>query len=278
MVLGLLVVFVLMHAERLTEPVIIYRIRLVRVEILDEHHRQHAANERHAGDVEPVDGESRLVNQRHDVEGHVAEVHEPRPDGERDHERKLELRVLIQHRDEGHEKVTEDDDHPDLPPRPDFTFHVVIGFLGNVRVVDEEVLGEMDVGVEQCHNFMEAAKDILDSAVYGLNDAKMQIMQMLGQWIANPSAMGTAIAINGPMGTGKCHALDTPILMYDGSIKMVQDIVVGDKVMGDDSSCRNVTSLGRGEDDMYDIVHSNGEKYGVNSQHIMCLKQSGMLR
>jgi hypothetical protein len=104
----------------------------------------------------------------------------------------------------------------------------------------------------------------------------MQIMQMLGQWISNPSAMGTAIAINGPMGTGKCHTFDTPILMYDGSVKMVQDIVVGDKVMGDDSKCRNVLSLGRGEDDLYDIVHSNGEKYGVNSEHIMCLKQSGM--
>jgi hypothetical protein len=58
-------------------------------------------------------------------------------------------------------------------------------------------------GIEKCHDFMENAKSTLDNAVYGLNDAKMQIMQMLGQWIANPSAMGTAIAINGPMGTGK---------------------------------------------------------------------------
>ena len=131
-------------------------------------------------------------------------------------------------------------------------------------------------GIEKCHEFMETAKSTLDGAVYGLNDAKMQIMQMLGQWISNPAAMGTAIAINGPMGTGKCHAFDTSILMYDGSVKMVQDIVVGDKVMGDDSKCRNVVSLGRGEDDMFDIVHTNGEKYGVNSEHIMCLKQSGM--
>jgi ATP-dependent Lon protease len=61
----------------------------------------------------------------------------------------------------------------------------------------------MDVGVEQCHTFMEAAKDTLDSAVYGLNDAKMQIMQMVGQWISNPSALGSAIAIKGPPGTGK---------------------------------------------------------------------------
>ena len=61
----------------------------------------------------------------------------------------------------------------------------------------------MEVGVERCHDFMESAKDLLDSAVYGLNDAKMQIMQMVGQWISNPQAMGSAIAIKGPPGTGK---------------------------------------------------------------------------
>ena len=58
-------------------------------------------------------------------------------------------------------------------------------------------------GVEKCHEFMEKAQKTLDSAVYGLNDAKMQIMQMLGQLLTNPKAIGTAIAIHGPPGTGK---------------------------------------------------------------------------
>ncbi len=58
-------------------------------------------------------------------------------------------------------------------------------------------------GVEPCHAFMENAKNTLDAAVYGLNDAKMQIMQMMGQLITNPNAIGTAIAIQGPPGTGK---------------------------------------------------------------------------
>lgn len=58
-------------------------------------------------------------------------------------------------------------------------------------------------GVDKCHEFMDNAKSILDSAVYGLNDAKLQIMQMIGQWIVNPNAIGTSIAIKGPMGTGK---------------------------------------------------------------------------
>jgi ATP-dependent Lon protease len=58
-------------------------------------------------------------------------------------------------------------------------------------------------GVDRCHDFMTSAKNRLDTAVYGLNDAKMQIMQMVGQWIANPAAIGTAVAIHGPPGTGK---------------------------------------------------------------------------
>ena len=58
-------------------------------------------------------------------------------------------------------------------------------------------------GQEQCQKFMENARQELDDAVYGLNDAKMQIMQMIGQWISNPKSVGTAIAIHGPMGTGK---------------------------------------------------------------------------
>jgi len=61
----------------------------------------------------------------------------------------------------------------------------------------------IDDGVEKCHEFMENAQKTLDSAVYGLNDAKMQIMQMLGQLLTNPKAIGTAIAIHGPPGTGK---------------------------------------------------------------------------
>jgi ATP-dependent Lon protease len=61
----------------------------------------------------------------------------------------------------------------------------------------------IDDGLARCSEFMEASKTTLDTAVYGLNDAKLQIMQMVGQWISNPSAMGSAIAIKGPMGTGK---------------------------------------------------------------------------
>ena len=61
----------------------------------------------------------------------------------------------------------------------------------------------IDDGLNACDLYMRNAKETLDNCVYGLEDAKMQIMQMVGQWITNPSAMGTAIAISGPPGTAK---------------------------------------------------------------------------
>ena len=70
-------------------------------------------------------------------------------------------------------------------------------------------------GIEKCSDYMQDAIKILDEAVYGLNDAKLQIMQLFGQWISNPNACGTAIAIKGPMGTGKTT------LVKDGISKML---------------------------------------------------------
>ena len=61
----------------------------------------------------------------------------------------------------------------------------------------------IDDGVDKCHDFMATALKTLDASVYGLNDAKMQIMQLLGQLITNPKSIGTAVAIHGPPGTAK---------------------------------------------------------------------------
>ena len=130
---------------------------------------------------------------------------------------------------------------------------------------------KIDDGMEVCNQFMTNAREQLDNCVYGHNDAKLQIMQMIGQWISNPSAMGSAIAIHGPMGTGKCLAKDTPILMYDGSTKMVQYVKAGEQIMGDDSTPRTVLSLAHGEDQMYDVVYPDKSKYTVNSAHILSL-------
>ena len=84
---------------------------------------------------------------------------------------------------------------------------------------------------------------------------------------------GSCIGHSGT-GTGKCHSINTPILMFDGSIKMVQDININDLLMGDDSTQRRVLSLGRGTDIMYEVLLSDGTSHTFNSEHILCIKSS----
>ncbi len=51
--------------------------------------------------------------------------------------------------------------------------------------------------------FMTNAREQLDRVAYGLDDAKTKLVEVLGQWVANPECTGCSIALKGPMGTGK---------------------------------------------------------------------------
>lgn len=75
-------------------------------------------------------------------------------------------------------------------------------------------------------------------------------------------------------GGGKCLGRGTPVLMFDGTIKPVEDVVVGDLLMGPDSKPRRVMSLARGREMMYRVTPSNGEPYVVNESHILSLKRT----
>ncbi len=68
-----------------------------------------------------------------------------------------------------------------------------------------------------------------------------------------------------------CHAKGSKILMYDGSIKYVEDVKVGDELVGDDGSKRTVLELHRGVDKLYEITPIKGESFIVNGGHILSL-------
>jgi superfamily II DNA or RNA helicase len=91
-----------------------------------------------------------------------------------------------------------------------------------------------------------------------------------------PNGGGAILEV--PCGRGKCLAKNTPIIMHDGTTKNVQDVAVGDLLMGDDSTPRKVLSLARGREMMYKIstVNRNAgalpDYYIVNKSHILSLK------
>ena len=82
----------------------------------------------------------------------------------------------------------------------------------------------------------------------------------------------SGILIEMPCGHGKCHGKGTKLLMYDGSVKCVEDIVVGDLLMGDDSTPRRVLSLARGREELFKVRQNKGEDYVVNRSHILTLQ------
>jgi DNA polymerase III delta prime subunit len=78
--------------------------------------------------------------------------------------------------------------------------------------------------------------------------------------------------LSGASGSGKCLGYNTPIMMFDGKIKMSQDINIGELIMGDDNTPRNVLSITKGKEKMYKIIQNNGDDYVVNESHILSLK------
>ncbi len=76
-------------------------------------------------------------------------------------------------------------------------------------------------------------------------------------------------------GAPGCHAKGTQILMFDGSIKNVEDIRVGDFVMGPDSTSREVLRLVQGKEKMVEITPIKGEPFVINYNHMLHLTPSG---
>ena len=94
----------------------------------------------------------------------------------------------------------------------------------------------------------------------------------------NAMVAGKSVFVTGSAGVGKCLGVDTPVIMYNGTVKKIQNIKTGELVMGDDSTPRKVLSTATGKDIMYQILTATGDSYIVNSAHILTFKASKTIR
>ena len=67
----------------------------------------------------------------------------------------------------------------------------------------KEIPVKMEDGSEACTSFMERARRCLEDAIYGQEEAKLQIMQFIATKISNPSHRGLSLLLTGPPGIGK---------------------------------------------------------------------------
>lgn len=143
----------------------------------------------------------------------------------------------------------------------------------NVLSTMKDTLNNIDNKTKYVSSFMQTVDKTFDAAVHGHKKAKRQIERIIGQWI-NGDKSGYCFGFEGPPGVGKCHLRGTPIMLSNGKIKKVENIKVGDKIMGDNSTSRNVLALGRGIEKMYEIQPVKGDSYVVNESHILSLKMT----
>lgn len=122
-------------------------------------------------------------------------------------------------------------------------------------------------GILQLHNieeeFIDFVKNIDKNTIYtGIHSLDEQL----------PLTVGMNLGVIGSPSSGKCLGKDTPIRMYDGSVKLVQNIKKGDLLMGDDNTPRKVLSTCKGREMLYKIKQDSGMDYIVNESHILSLK------
>jgi len=66
-------------------------------------------------------------------------------------------------------------------------------------------------GPEACTGFMDKAKKCLNDAIYGQDEAKLQILQYIAAKIANPDKKGTCLLLAGKPGIGKTQLIKNGI-------------------------------------------------------------------
>lgn len=82
------------------------------------------------------------------------------------------------------------------------------------------------------------------------------------------------IVVQAPTGSGKCHGKGTEVIMYDGSLRKVEDIRPGDLLMGPDSLPRTVGNTSHGYGPLYRVTPIKGEPFVCNDVHVLSLKRT----
>jgi len=78
----------------------------------------------------------------------------------------------------------------------------------------------------------------------------------------------------GGRGSTKCLALGTRVIMADGALRPIEEVRMGEQLMGPDSLPRNVLSTTRGFGKLYKVHQTSAMDYVVNENHTLSLRKS----
>lgn len=124
----------------------------------------------------------------------------------------------------------------------------------------------------EIYKFLMTVYEKLNQEFHGMKKVKEQILLYLNIKLTNPNAKGFNLALLGEKGVGKCFAFNTKVLLADGTTDVVQNIKVGDALMGPNNVVVKVEKLVRGHDTMYTISPLYSEPYTVCKGHLLTLR------
>jgi hypothetical protein len=75
--------------------------------------------------------------------------------------------------------------------------------------------------------------------------------------------------LEAPTGSGKCHRVGERVMLHTGHSIAVEDVKVGDLLMGPDSEPRRVLDVGYGRGEIYKFTTRRGDSFEVNAEHIL---------
>ena len=81
--------------------------------------------------------------------------------------------------------------------------HWINGFIRLPLGIYRNLPVSVEDGPEKCSAFVSSVQKCMDAAIYGQDEAKLQILQFISGWIANPKSAGNVLSIHGPAGIGK---------------------------------------------------------------------------
>ena len=114
----------------------------------------------------------------------------------------------------------------------------------------KDLPAKIEDGAEVCSNFMMRAQKCMSDAIYGQEEAKMQILQFIATKMANPTSRGFSLLLAGPPGIGKtslikngiAKALDWPFQFISLGGDSDSSTYTGHQVVYEGSHCGKIVN------------------------------------
>jgi DNA mismatch repair ATPase MutS len=116
------------------------------------------------------------------------------------------------------------------------------------------------------------------SSVLSLSNVRHLVVEVMNphtEYIANHVELTQhhGILLFGQNSAGKCFEYNTKMVLWDGTMKHVQDLTLKDVLIGDDGKRRRILTLTHGKGVLYNIRRTDTQEIimTVNQEHILCL-------